>query len=139
MGRCFSIYDIYYVHVPLSKAPGAAPLNLVVTNTSSTRLNASWNAPPWDLTYGYIRYYIIKYLEVQCSGYSYGAVKSTARNKTVGGDVNSVMLENLDVWKCYQVNVTAYTVGEGPYATVEETRTSEEGCFYILYNNGEFK
>ena len=107
-------------------------MNLVVTNTTSTSLNASWNAPPWNLTYGYIRYYIIKYQEVECSNDPYGTVNSIVRNQTVGGDVHSVNLESLDYWKCYQVNVSAYTVGEGPIVTDIETRTSEEGEFAIL-------
>ncbi len=69
---------------------------------------------------------------MQCSNDPYGTVNTTVRDRTVGGDVYSVTLDSLDVWKCYQVNVTAFTVGKGPYATIEETRTSEEGWFSIL-------
>ena len=47
--------------------------------------------------------------------------------KTVESNVHSVTLDRLRFWKCYQVNVTAFTVGEGPYATDNETRTSENG------------
>ena len=39
----------------------------------------------------------------------------------------SVLLNGLKFWKCYQVNVTAVTVGEGPYTSDSETRTTENG------------
>ena len=43
-----------------------------------------------------------------------------------------MLLDGLKYWKCYQVNVTAVTVGEGPYVADVETRTSEEGELTIL-------
>ena len=64
---------------------------------------------------------------MNCSRDSYGNVDETIRNVTVRGDVYSVILDSLAYWKCYQVNVTAFTVGEGPYAVEAETRTSENG------------
>ena len=112
-------------------APTAPPGNLNVFNTSSTSLNATWSAPPIDKTHGYIRYYLIKYWEVNCSIDSYGNVDETIRNKTVKGDIHSVILDNLAYWKCYQVNVTAVTVDEGPYAMDAETRTSENGNYFV--------
>ena len=112
-------------------APTAPAGNLNVFNTSSTSLNATWSAPPIHKTHGHIRYYLIKYWEVTCSRDSYGNVDETIRNKTVKGDVHSVILDNLAYWKCYQVNVTAVTVGEGPYAVEAEIRTSENGNYSI--------
>ena len=45
---------------------------------------------------------------------------------------NSATLDGLRFWKCYQVNITAVTVREGPYAIAAETRTSENGNFTVL-------
>ena len=110
-------------------APTAPPGNLKVFNISSTSLNATWSAPPIDKTHGHIRYYLIKYREVQCSNYSKGTEveNETVNEKTVESNVHSVTLNGLRFWKCYQVNVTAVTVGEGPYARIRESRTSENG------------
>ena len=127
------IFVTVYLNILLIfTAPTAPPGNLIVFNTSSTSLNATWSAPPIDKTHGHIRFYLIKYREVNCSRDSYGNVDETIRNVTVRGDVYSVILDSLAYWKCYQVNVTAVTVGEGPYATDAETRTSENGD-YVFY------
>ena len=112
-------------------APTAAPVDLIVVNQSSTSLEARWSAPPINETNGIIRHYVIKYREVECSNYSYGNVDGTTKDETVRGDVYSVILDSLAYWKCYQVNVTAVTVSEGPYATDSETRTSENGSGII--------
>ena len=97
----------------------------MVTNTSSSSLNATWSAPPIEEAHGIIRNYLIKYKEVQCSFQPYDTIDTVVRKETVQGDVYSVILDGLKYWKCYQVNVTAVTVDEGPYATEDETRTSE--------------
>ena len=122
---------VYLSFLLIFTAPTAPPGNLNVFNISSTSLNATWSAPPIDKTHGHIRYYLIKYWEVTCSIDSYGNVDETIRNKTVKGDVYSVILDKLKYWKCYQVNVTTFTVGEGPYATDNETRTSENGNYFV--------
>ena len=108
-------------------APTAPPGNLKVFNRSSTSLNATWSAPPIDKTHGFIRYYLIKYWEVQCSDFFYDSHNLTVRTKTVASTLRSVIVDELDYWKCYQVNISAVTVGEGPYATDIETRTTENG------------
>ena len=64
---------------------------------------------------------------MKCSTYSYDTVDETVKEKTVGSNNHSVILDKLKFWKCYEVNVTAVTVGEGPYASDNETRTSENG------------
>ena len=108
-------------------APTAAPVNLTVVNITSSSLHASWSPPPTNETHGHIRHYLIKYWEVQCSKYRYGTVNGTVKERTVGSNNHSAIIDGLKYWKCYQVNVTAVTVGEGPYATNNETRTSENG------------
>ena len=103
-----------------------------VVNKSSSILNATWSAPPIRDTHGIIRHYLIKYREVKCSKYWYGTVDGTMKEKTVGSNLHSVILDKLKLWKCYQVNVTAVTVDEGPYATGSETRTSENGTDFVF-------
>ena len=110
-------------------APTAPPGNLKVFNLSSTSLNATWSAPPINETHGHIRYYLIKYWEVECTTFSYDSHKLTVLTKTVASSLQSVIVDGLDYWKCYQLNVSAVTVGEGPYATDIETRTTENGEF----------
>ena len=90
-------------------------------------MEVNWTKPPKNDTHGYIRHYLIKYWEVQCSTHFYGSPDGAIRNRTVGWRNHSVILAGLKFWKCYQVNVTAFTVGEGPFATDNETRTSENG------------
>ena len=109
------------------------PSGLNVFNKSSTSLEATWSPPPINKIHGHIRHYLIKYWEVQCSKYWYGTVNGTVNEKTVGANNHSVILDKLKYWKCYQVNVTAFTVGEGPYATDNESRTSENGIYFILH------
>ena len=106
------------------------PSGLNVSNKSSTSLEATWSRPPINKTHGHIRHYLLKYWEVQCSKYSYGTVNGTVKEKTIGANNHSAIIDGLKYWKCYQVDVTAFTVGEGPYAMDAETRTSENGKIY---------
>ncbi len=46
---------------------------------------------------------------------------------TVGESKRSVNITGLSYWTCYDVKIAAFTVGEGPFASVAKVRTSENG------------
>ncbi len=111
-------------------APTAKPQSFKVTNTSSSSLHLKWEPPQEKLTHGNIRYYVIKFRMVDCSTGSSDAtiwnittVKSELRNATIGG---------LLFWTCYDLQIAAVTVGQGPFASKNKVRTSENGKICIL-------
>eukprot|EP00794_Sanderia_malayensis_P014331 gene14331-15822_t len=106
-------------------APTAAPRGFVVTNSSATTLSLTWEAPLVSDLHGWIRYYLIKYIIVNCvTGAKINA--SVAWNYfTVSFNLNATFITNLKFWTCYSVNLSAVTVGEGPFASFQISRTSE--------------
>eukprot|EP00794_Sanderia_malayensis_P003700 gene3700-4220_t len=106
-------------------APTSAPRNFTVTNESATSLSLIWESPITSELHGFIRYYLIKYTTVECGTGAEVNATIVWKNLTVGSTLKNVSIGNLTFWTCYSVNISAVTVGEGPFANFRKMRTSE--------------
>ena len=114
-----------------SIAPTSGPLNVQVSNTSSTSLGVTWVRPPPNETHGVIRQYDIRYQIVDCN--SIATALSNWAHKIVDGSVLSTEITNLENWSCYAVQVRAVTIKDGVWSNKVQQRTSEDGT--IIYLN----
>ena len=116
--------DLYNLLI-IVLAPTAGPINVQVSNTSSTSLLATWNAPPLNETHGIIREHSIRYQDIACG---VGNVSSiTWVERTVNGSTTSLDITGLMKWTCYEVQVRAVTIKNGIYSRSVKQRTSEDG------------
>ena len=106
-------------------APSCAPLNVNITNTSSTALQVMWNPPSAAETHGVIREYNIRYRQVNCS--LNGTNLTTWASMKVNGSSTSTNLTNLTQWSCYEVQISAVTIKKGVWSNAKQHRTSEDG------------
>ena len=97
-----------------------------MNNASSTSLELKWTEPIHSATHGFIRSYAIKYRMVDCNTSDATSLNSTWQNITVDTVQRTTTLSNLSFWTCYDVAISAVTVGAGPYANAT-MRTSENG------------
>ena len=121
---CFSIFIFI--------APTSGPLNVQVSNTSSTSLWVTWVHPPSNKTHGVIRQYDIRYQRVDCN--SSAAASSNWVHKTVDGSFLSTEITNLEKWSCYAIQIRAVTIKDGVWSDQVQQQTSEDGNIIYLYN-----
>ena len=112
-------------------APTSGPLNIQVSNTSSTSLGVTWVRPPLNETHGVIRQYDIRYQRVNCS--SSATVLSNWAHKIVDGSVLSTEITNLTKWSCYAIQIRAVTIKDGVWSDKVQQQTSEDGIIIYLY------
>ena len=127
----YSIYHLFFV------APTGAPLNVTVTDTSSTTLQVTWDPPSKAETHGLIRQYDIQYRQVECTvagkNQTNGTDPTNETNSlswstvTINGSLTSVELANLTKWSCYEVQVRAVTINSGVWSEMKQGRTKEDG------------
>ncbi len=132
MGLIYIVKLRYYHQVYtdvfcIISAPTAAPEKFQVRNSSSSSLELIWEPPPAEQTHGFIRHYLIRYKIVQCNADDVLTEASVWQSTTVESSIRSFNLTRLKFWTCYDVNISAVTVGEGPFATKRAVRTSEHG------------
>ncbi len=121
---------IFIIDVFRFLAPTAAPESFTVTNKSASSLQLNWLLPPKEKTHGVIRHYLIRYRVVNCSN---GKDISAGWNETtVRSNLTTTIIGKLSFWTCYDVNISAVTVGEGPFANQKKKRTSEHGMLFIF-------
>ena len=136
------LYSIYHLFV----APTGAPLNVNVTDTSSTALHVTWNPPSKAETHGLIREYNIQYRQGECTVAGKNQTNGTNLTNgtnvmpwsivTVNGSLTSVELNNLTKWSCYEVRVRAVTIKSGVWSETKQRRTREDGeKVYFLHLN----
>ena len=112
-------------------APTSGPLNVQVSNTSSTSLGITWVRPPPSETHGVIRQYDIRYQRVNCS--SSATALSKWAQKIVDSSVTSTDITNLVKWSCLVVHIRAVTIKDGVWSDKVQQRTSEDGIIIYLY------
>ena len=112
-------------------APTSGPLNVQVSNTSSTSLSITWVRPPSSETHGVIRQYDIRYQRVDCN--SSATALSNWAHKIVDGSILSSDITNLVKWSCYAVQIRAVTIKNGVWSYKVQQRTSEDGIIIYLY------
>ena len=96
--------------------PVGAPLNPIVIAINSRTLSFFWEAPPEEDHNGIIREYRINITELE-TGREFQMVSSTT----------SISVSSLHPYYTYQWAVTAFTVGEGPFSTVQSIVTPQDG------------
>ena len=114
-------------------APTAGPTNVQVSNTSSTSKLVTWNPPPQNETHGIICQYDIRYRKVECNS-SANNSSSAWIERTVKGSTTSLDITGLMKWSCYEVEVRAVTIKNGPWSGTVERRTSEDGKIIVSLN-----
>ena len=91
---------------------------------NSRAISLSWSPPPASGTNGVIREYRINVTEVE-----------TQRVFTLTSTTTSIAIQSLHPYYTYSCVVSAYTVGYGPYTTVFNITTPEDGeCELPMHN-----
>ncbi len=103
--------------------PGQPPQNVTAANLSSTSIDVQWEPPPQEFFFGILRGYIIRYVPVgnisNDSAYLMtNLIEPTETNYT---------LELLMEFVNYSIEVTAVTVGNGPFSDPVYVRTNADG------------
>ena len=107
-------------------APTAAPLNLQVSNSSSTSFMLTWDPPPQNETNGFIRQYSIRYRRLICNS----NLRSVLTDWTlihVSRTARFGEIKGLAKWSCYAVQINAVTIKNGMWSEEIQRRTSEDG------------
>ena len=110
--------------------PTSPPSIVITYNTSSTSIFVEWSPPPIDSIRGVLLGYEVSYTP---------AVLNTSHNasktrRIMLCDCNtSVELKTLRIYTLYNITVAAFTkVGIGNESDIKQTRTDEEGLFWII-------
>jgi len=94
----------------LHSVPGEPPRNVRGQNDSSTSILVEWEPPRQEVWYGILRGFRIRYV---------AAINEHASVTTelISEQETSYTISNLEEFTNYSIEVTAVTVGEGPYST----------------------
>ncbi|XP_038046888.1 protein sidekick-1-like [Patiria miniata] len=115
----FGDYTEYVEQTTSPSAPSVAPVNVMVTASSSTTLFVSWLAIPPEHQNGPILGYTVSYKETGGS--------TTPRERTVNESVFSVSLTRLVKWQEYDVQVWGFNdEGNSTKSDVIVTRTKAD-------------
>ncbi|XP_058493860.1 protein tyrosine phosphatase receptor type Fa isoform X5 [Solea solea] len=102
--------------------PSAPPQDVRLLSLSSTSIKVSWVPPPKDSHHGEIVRYSLAYQAVTGEDMERHQVSGT-----IGANVTSYVLDDLERWTEYLVWVRAYTdVGPGPESPTARVRTKED-------------
>jgi len=97
-------------------APATFPTNVAVTNSTSDSFILSWDPPPVEDTYSFIRNYLIAVTEID-----------TGRGFTMSANSTQIVLNELHPFYTYTCAIAAYTVALGPYSNEISVQLAEEG------------
>ena len=116
------------------KAPSVAPDDVRVTAINSSSIFVEWTKPNKSVLHGMLRQYEIEYRRVECSESDPVSVPSntTWNLVIVSNTSSSKMIGGLVFWSCYELRMRAVTVGNGPYSTVQQMRTKEDGKVLLV-------
>ena len=106
-------------------APTTGPTDVQVSNTSSGSLLVTWDRPLLNETHGIIRQYVIRYRKVHCNSNANSSLGWVV--ETVNGSTTSLDITGLVKWNCYEFQVRAVTIMNGPWSGTVQQRTSEDG------------
>ena len=93
--------------------PGEPPGNIRGQSNSSTSILVEWDLPRQEVLYGILRGFRIRYV-VAMNASIPGASITT---ELIPAQNTSYTIENLEEFTNYSIEVTAVTVGEGPYSS----------------------
>ena len=97
-------------------APSVPPNRVSAVSSNSTSIHLSWNPPPVEQQNGEIDFYIVVCIELNT-----GATLS--RHRT---EMTDTTITGLHPYYTYRCNVSAITVGEGPFSDSVEVTTLED-------------
>ena len=92
----------------MCSVPGEPPRNVSGQTGSSTSILVEWDRPREEVLYGVLRGFRIRY-----------ATNTNISNTTelIPEQQSSYTIHNLEEFTNYSIEVTAVTVGEGPYSS----------------------
>ena len=104
--------------------PGGPPKNFTADVRSSTQILLMWQPPSSEIQNGRIRLYTVSVFEVQTdTNYSYTLYSQSSED-------SALLVESLHPYYDYMCNVSAVTIGPGPYTSPLTVKTFEDGeCF----------
>ena len=102
-----------FIHI----APSGVPQSVEAVAVSSTSIRVTWNPPLAKEQNGLVRSYHINVSAVE---------DGEMINFETDGLATILILNSLHPYYSYNITIAAFTVGLGPYATVEE-RTHPDG------------
>ena len=110
-------------------APTAAPVNVRVNAVSSSSISVVWSKPNKSVLHGILRGYEIKYRRIECSEPDPVSVPNNTRwiLVKVEDTSSSKAIDGLVFWSCYELQMRAVTVGNGPLSAIQQIRTLEHG------------
>ena len=103
--------------------PGEPPRNVSAQSNSSTSILVEWDPPREEVLYGILRGFRIRYGV---------AIDTDITNTTelIPEQQLTYIIENLEEFTNYSIEVTAVTVGEGPYSSPIIVITDQDGELY---------
>jgi hypothetical protein len=110
------------------------PANVSSVNVTSSSIEISWTAP--ENVGGGITNYVIRYMSIvednNDTKHCNNSLIRTEQMNTTQNNVTTILLENLQAWTLYQINVSANSsYGEGP-AAVMTSWTAESGVSVLF-------
>ena len=90
--------------------PGEAPRNVRGQSDSSNSIVVEWDPPREEVLYGILRGFRIRYSVAMDTNI-------TSTTELIPEQQLSYIIENLEEFTNYSIEVTAVTVGDGPYST----------------------
>ena len=111
------------------KVPSVAPGDVRAVAINSSSISVEWTKPNKSVLHGMLRRYEIDYRRVECNESDPVSVPSntTWTQVIVSNASSSKVIGGLVFWSCYELRMRAVTVGNGPYSTVQQLRTKEDG------------
>ena len=104
----------------LYSVPGEPPRNVRGQNDSSTTILVEWDPPREEFLYGILRGFMIRYGVAM-------DMNITTTTELIPEQQSSYIIENLEEFTNYSIEVTSVTVGEGPYSTPIIVITDQDG------------
>ena len=106
--------------------PGEPPLNVTAVNSSSTSVLVSWEPPTLELTFGILRGFEIRY-------YNTSRPENSSIINNISAADRMYDIKQLLEFTNYSIEVSAITVGNGPFSSPVTVVTDEDSK---LYYNG---
>ena len=117
----------------LDSVPGEPPGNVRGQSNSSTSILVEWDLPRQEVLYGVLRGFRIRYVAATNANIPHSSVTT----ELISEQETSYTISNLEEFTNYSIEVTAVTVGEGPYSTPIFVITDQEcklACMRVALN-----
>ena len=112
---------ISYMHGYFYSVPGEPPRNVRGQSDSSTSILMEWDPPRQEVLYGILRGFRIRYFATKNTKNMSNTIELFSEQHS------SYVIQNLKEFINYSIEVTAVTVGEGPYSTPIIVTTDQDG------------